>query len=66
MGNYYCLMAGLPDIALEDTAGSVSIEEMREALDEVLSDKDKKIISYFFLQKDCLNIVELLKNPQAE
>ncbi len=66
MGNYYCLMAGLPDIALEDTAGSVSMEEMREALDEVLSDKDKKIISYFFLQKDCLNIVELLKNPQAE
>lgn len=66
MGNYYCLMAGLPDISLEDTAGSVSMEEMREALDEVLSDKDKKIISYFFLQKDCLNIVELLKNPQAE
>ena len=66
MGNYYCLMAGLPDIALEDTAGSVSMEEMREALDEVLSDKDKKIISYFFLQKDCINIVELLKNPQAE
>ena len=66
MGNYYCLMAGLPDIALEDTAGSVSMEEMREALDDVLSDKDKKIISYFFLQKDCLNIVELLKNPQAE
>ena len=66
MGNYYCFMAGLPDISLEDTAGSVSMEEMREALDEVLSDKDKKIISYFFLQKDCLNIVELLKNPQAE
>ena len=66
MGNNNCLMAGLPDITLEDTAGSVSMEEMREALDEVLSDKDKKIISYFFLQKDCLNIVELLKNPQAE
>ena len=59
-------MAGLPDISLEDTKAEVSMEDMREAMDEVLSDKDQKIIYYFFLQKDCLNIAELLANPQAQ
>lgn len=59
-------MAGLPDISLEDTKAEVSMEDMREAMDEVLSDKDQKIIYYFFLQKDCLNIAELLANPQAK
>lgn len=66
MGNYYCLMAGLPDITLEDTSTSVSVAELREEMEGVLSDSDKKIISYFFLQKDCLNIVELLKDHNAE
>lgn len=66
MGNYYCLMAGLPDITLEDTSTSVSVADLREEMDGVLSDSDKKIISYFFLQKDCLNIVELLKDHNAE
>lgn len=66
MGNYYCLMAGLPDITLEDTSTSVSVADLREDMDGVLSDSDKKIISYFFLQKDCLNIVELLKDHNAE
>lgn len=66
MGNYYCLMAGLPDIALEDTKHEVSITDLREELDAVLSDKDKKILFYFFLKNDCLNLVKLLKNPHVE
>ena len=34
-------MAGLPDISLEDTKAEVSMEDMREAMDEVLDNLDK-------------------------
>lgn len=66
MGNYYCLMAGLPDISLDDNKTSVNMAELKEEMDGVLSAADKKIISYFFLQKDCLNIVELLKDRNSK
>ena len=41
MGNYYCLMAGLPDITLENTKQEVSMPDLREELEAVLSEKDK-------------------------
>lgn len=66
MGNYYCLMAGLPDITLENTKQEVSMPDLREELEAVLSEKDKKVLYYFFLQKDCTNLARLLKNPKAE
>lgn len=66
MGNYYCLMAGLPDITLENTKFDVSILDLREELEAVLSERDKKVLSYFFLKNDCINLVKLLKNPNAE
>ena len=30
MANYYCMIAGLPDIDLKDAKPGLSIEEMRE------------------------------------
>lgn len=66
MANYYCLMAGLPDIKLDDAKLEVSIPEMREQMDANLTDADKKVIFYFFLKNDCINLVKLLKNPEAE
>lgn len=59
-------MAGLPDISLDDNKASVNMAELKEEMDGVLSAADKKIISYFFLQKDCLNIVELLKDRNSK
>ena len=59
-------MSGLPDINLEDTKMEVGIPELREELELSLSDKDKSIVFYFFLQNDCANVVKLLKNPNAE
>lgn len=58
-------MAGLPDITL-DSKLEVSIPDLREELDMALSDQDKKIIYYFFLENDCKNLVKLLKDPEAE
>lgn len=66
MGNYYCLMAGLPDIALEKTKAPVTVGSLKEELADVLSDMDQKLMFYFFLEKDCRNLTRLLKNPEAE
>lgn len=66
MANYYCLMAGLPDLKLDDTKFEVSIPDLREELDNILSSLDKKILFYFFLKNDCSNLVKLLKDPTAE
>ena len=66
MANYYCMIAGLPDIDLKDTKPGLSIEEMREQCEEVLTPGDRKLLFYFFLHIDCVNLVKLLKNPEAE
>lgn len=67
MANYYCLMAGLPDIKLSDTQPGYSMQNLVEELHESLTAWDARLMAnYFFLQKDCRNIVSLLKNPDAE
>ena len=66
MANYYCMIAGLPDIDLKDTKPGLSLEEMREQCEEQLTFQDKKLLFYFFLRFDCVNLVKLLKNPEAE
>ena len=66
MGNYYCLVAGLPDIDLADTQPGFSFEELREWCDAELSAQDRKLIFYFYLRLDCKNLVKLLKDPEAK
>ncbi|MBR2359566.1 MAG: DUF2764 family protein [Bacteroidaceae bacterium] len=66
MSSYYCLMAGLPDIALDDGRGAQSVADFKAELAEVLTHADKELMFYFYLQYDCLNLVKLLKNPEAE
>ena len=65
MANYYCMIAGLPDIDLQDTKPGLTIEDMREQCDEVLTKQDRKLLFYFFLRFDCINLVRLLKDPEA-
>ena len=66
MANYYCMIAGLPDIDLQDTKPGLSLEDMREQCEQQLTEHDKKLLFYFFLHFDCVNLVKLLKNPEAE
>ena len=62
MANYYCLMAGMPDIAMDEgDKCPVTLEDFREQCDEVLTEKDKGLLYYFYLKQDCLNVVRLLK-----
>lgn len=66
MSSYYCLMAGLPDIALDDSRGAQSVADFKAELAEVLTEADKKLMYYFYLRYDCLNLVKLLKDSSAE
>ncbi|MBQ5621948.1 MAG: DUF2764 family protein [Bacteroidaceae bacterium] len=65
MANYYCMIAGLPDIDLQDAKPGMTVEQMREQCGEQLTSQDKKLLFYFFLHFDCINLVKLLKNPEA-
>ena len=65
MANYYCMIAGLPDIDLQDAKPGMTVEQMREQCVEQLTSQDKKLLFYFFLHFDCINLVKLLKNPEA-
>jgi hypothetical protein len=61
------MMAGLPDIELADTQPGISFQELREQCEEQLSSRDAKLVgSYLYLRQDCVNLVRLLKNPDAE
>ncbi len=60
------MVAGLPEINLSDTNPSISIQELREQCEEALNKADKQLLYYFFLRWDCMNIVKLLKDPNAE
>lgn len=66
MSSYYCLMAGVPDIALEDARGAQPVLAFKEELAEQLTEADKKLMYYLYLRYDCQNLVKLLKNPNAE
>ncbi|MBE6288596.1 MAG: DUF2764 family protein [Mediterranea massiliensis] len=65
MANYYSLITGLPDLLLDDSKPTYSVSEFKELCKELLTETDKRILYYFFLKYDCLNVVKLLKNPEA-
>ena len=64
--NYYCLMAGLPDIRLSDTKPGYSIAELHQQLQTEIGKQDKHLLYFLFLRHDCQNLVSLLKDEEAE
>lgn len=65
MSNYYYLVAGLPDLTLEDNKLSYTVADFREELYTHLSNADKKRIDLFYLQFDNANVLQLLKDKDA-
>ena len=63
--NYYCLVAGLPDLIMEDRKLAFSSVAFRELLLEDLHPQDFKLVSMFFLPFDHQNILSRLydENP---
>lgn len=61
MGNYYCQIAGLPDVAFDGSKVNYSIDRFREDLYPQLTSADAKLVDLFFLAWDNTNILTLLK-----
>ena len=61
MGKYYCLIAGLPDITLDDTKITYSVADFKEETEPVLSVKDKENMHLFFLKYDNANLLSYLR-----
>ncbi|MDH6304724.1 hypothetical protein M2459_001461 [Parabacteroides sp. PF5-5] len=66
MSKYYCLIAGLPNISLDDTKIPFTISEFREELNGVLTDADRKLIDLFFLKFDNKNLITQAKHPDFD
>lgn len=63
MSKYYCLIAGLPQITLDDSKPTYSVATFKEEIGSVLTKGDQKLIDLFFLKYDNKNLIEYLKNP---
>lgn len=66
MSKYYCLIAGLPNISIDDNKIPFTVSEFREELEGVLTPKDKKLIDLFFLKYDNKNLIQQARFPDSD
>lgn len=64
--HYYCLIAGLKEIVLEDNKSVISQPEFKNELKEVLHPKDFELIELLFLSYDNQNLLNLLLKKKEE
>ena len=64
MANYYCQVAGLPDVAFDGSKVAFTVERFRDELYPTLSAGDAKCIDLLFLSIDNANILNILKNGE--
>ena len=62
---YYYLVAGLPELTLEDSKLSYTVADFKVELYPDLSDEDKKLIDLFYLKFENANVLKLLKDKDA-
>ena len=65
MSAYYYLVAGLPDISLDDGKLSYTVESFKSEIYPDLSTKDQRIMDLFYLKFDNENLLALLRNKEA-
>ena len=63
--NYYCLIAGLPDIEFDDNKPPYTVLGFREELRPHLSADDARIIDLFYKKFDNQNLLRYLKDKEA-
>ena len=62
---YYYLVAGLPELTLEDSKLSYTVADFKAELYPDLSDEDRRLIALFYLKFDNANVLKLLKDKDA-
>ena len=66
MSKYYCLIAGLPDITLDDTKPAYSVAEFKEELSPILSKQDERLVRWFFFKYDNANLLSYLRTQSLD
>lgn len=64
--NYYYLIAGLPNISIQDTDTSFSPEEIRNQLLDGVSRRDRHLLELYLLKHDNANLQALLKSMSTD
>lgn len=65
MSKYYYLVAGLPELTLEDSKLSYTVADFKSEIYSGLSDSDQKLVDLFYLKFDNANVLALLKDKDA-
>ena len=64
--NYYYLVAGLPDILLDQKKVPFTLTEFKQELQYHLHPKDYQLVEYLFLPYDNINLLNILLKKDAE
>lgn len=64
MSNYYCLVAGLPDVAFDGNKSAYTVERFKEDIYPELSAADAVCVDLFFLERDNANMLNILRNGE--
>jgi len=64
--NYYYLVAGFPDIVLDQKKMPFSLAELKQELKYHLHPDDYLLVEYLFLQYDNINFLNLLQKKEAD
>lgn len=66
MSKYYCLVAGLPEIRVEEYKLLYNLEEFKEILKGDLDQKDLDLAMLFYRKYDNINLLKFLINPDLQ
>ncbi len=58
--NYYCLVAGFPDLKPDDKKSPITWQELRDEVEESLTEADQQLVGLFYLPYDHANITSRL------
>ncbi len=64
--NYYCLIAGLPDLQIDNAKHAPSLESLHEEWESVLSSGDLKLLSLLRRHIDNRNLLTYMADKEAE
>lgn len=64
MKQYYCQVAALPELAIDDVRPKISIEGFKEFYMPYLSSADARLISLFYLKYDNFNLCAFLQDGE--
>ena len=62
MSNYYCLVAGLPDVAFDGNKPAYTVERFKEEIYPELSVADAECVDLFFLERDNANMLNIMRH----